>query len=354
VNEHDVFDLLDEYALATLAPAEMVRVREHLATCAACRREYDELRNVLDVLPFSLDEERPNVEARKRLLARLDAPQAAAPAGSAAGVVPRRPVWIGALAAVCALALAGDAWSAWQLSHHTPGPLALVSTTPAPLAPPSAVPERHTAPSVTPARTPTVVAAPRTPAPTPAPRAAGPASTADIALRARVARLAAALRNERRRESARIASDRRRIVALESALANQTAALVALRTAPVPSAQPSQAAPSELVAALSGGRVYGVDGVVGSEPWHLTIVQPPAGANALIFTDVPHAPSGETYRTWVVRGAKTFDAGVLPAGTQTKLVMPMPLEAGDVVAFSREPLDGGDQPTNPFLMQVKI
>ena len=179
-----------------------------------------------------------------------------------------------------------------------------------------------------------------------------------IALRARVAKLAATLRSERRRDEARIASDRRRIVALQKALANQTSALVALRETPLPSAQPSQppsqAPPSELVAALSGGRVYGVDGVVGSEPWHLTIVQPPAGADALIFTDVPHAPTGETYRTWVLRGGKTFDAGELPAGTQTKLVMPMPLETGDVVAFSQEPLGGGDQPTNPFLMQVKI
>jgi hypothetical protein len=357
VNEHAEFDLLDEYCLATLPPAEMLRVREHLATCTACRREYDELRNVLDVLPFALDEERPTVAARKRLLARLDAPEASSPPGAAVRVAPRRPFWIGALAAAFALALAGDAWSAWQLSHRTPGTLALASPTPAPVARASAVPAQKTPPRVTPPRvapahTPVAAEISRTPAP--APRAAA-ISRADVALRARVATLAAALRSERRREETLAGSDRRRIVALEVALANQTAALVALRSTPVPSAAPpSPAPPSELVAALSGGRVYGVDGVVGTEPWHLTIVQPPAGANALIFTDVPHAPNGETYRTWVLRGGKTFDAGELPAGTQTKLVMPMPLEAGDVVAFSQEPLAGGDRPTNPFLMQVKI
>ncbi len=360
MSEHDEFDMLDEYALATLAPAEMLRVRAHVASCDSCRREYDELRNVLDVLPFALDEERPNAASRERLLARLDdVRDASSPAATplpapAVAVVPRRQFWIGALAAAFALALLGDAWSAWQLSHRDTGPIALVSTPPAPAARASATPARHSAPRVAPARTPTVVATTRIPAT--APRAAATASAANaIALRARVAKLAAALRRERRTDEARSASDRRRIIALENALASQTSQLVALRRDTiVPGAQPSQAPPSELVAALSGGRVYGVDGVVGSEPWHLTIVQPPAGADALIFTDVPHAPNGETYRTWVLRGGKTFDAGDLPAGTQTKLVMPMPLEAGDVVAFSQEPLDGGDQPTNPFLMQVKI
>jgi hypothetical protein len=36
------------------------------------------------------------------------------------------------------------------------------------------------------------------------------------------------------------------------------------------------------------------------------------------------------------------------------LDMPMPLQDGDVVAFSREPVGSGSTPTNPFLMQITI
>jgi hypothetical protein len=55
-----------------------------------------------------------------------------------------------------------------------------------------------------------------------------------------------------------------------------------------------------------------------------------------------------------VRDGKTYDAGALPPDSVTKLEMPMPLESGDVVAFSREPLGTGSLPTTPFLMQVTI
>jgi hypothetical protein len=131
-----------------------------------------------------------------------------------------------------------------------------------------------------------------------------------------------------------------------------------LTTRSNPLLPPQAAAPepsaSALVAALSTGHVYGVDGRVGGEAWHLTILQPPAGANAVIFTQVPNAPRGETYRTWVVRAGRVFDAGELPAGTRTRLEMPMPLAAGDIVAFSREAVGSGHRPTTPFLMEVKI
>jgi hypothetical protein len=136
-------------------------------------------------------------------------------------------------------------------------------------------------------------------------------------------------------------------------MGRQSALLAAAqRPTPLPSA-PAPGA-TALVAALSSGRVYGVDGSVGGEAWHLTILQPPAGANAVIFTQVPHAPPGQTYRTWVLRAGRIFDAGELRAGTQTRLEMPMPLADGDVVAFSREAVGSGDQPTTPFLMEVKI
>jgi anti-sigma factor RsiW len=229
MEEHDEFALLDGYALGTLAPAEREHVREHLASCASCRREYDEIRNIFDVLPHESPERAPTAASRDRLLARIDAFESAAPK-----VVPLRVPWAGLLAAGFVLALAADGWFAWQLHDASAAPA------------------------------------------------------------------------------------------------------------------------SALVAALSTGHVYGVDGVVGSEPWHLTIVQPPNGANAVIYSQVPNAPSGDTYRTWVVRDGQTFDAGELPAATQAKLEMPMPLKDGDVVAFSREPIGTGDRPTTPFLMQITI
>jgi hypothetical protein len=56
----------------------------------------------------------------------------------------------------------------------------------------------------------------------------------------------------------------------------------------------------------------------------------------------------------VLRGGATFDAGELPPAAQTELQMPMPLQSGDEVAFSREPVGTGDRPTSPFLMTVTI
>jgi hypothetical protein len=151
------------------------------------------------------------------------------------------------------------------------------------------------------------------------------------------------------------ARDTARIALLTGQLSRLRQQIVAQRPAtPAPVAIASPAPANALVAALSNGRVYSIDGVVGTEPWHLTIVQPPAAANAIIYSDVPHAPSGQTYRTWVVRAGKTFDAGELRPGNRDVLDMPMPLQGGDVVAFSREPVGGGSTPTNPFLMQITI
>ena len=302
-----------------------------MAGCAACRAEYEELREVLDVLPHALPEESVSAASRARLMARAGA----APLAPAAGPRPRiAPT--AALAAALALALGGDVWLAAQLRR--PGATVAIATV-------SPAPQMTAIPA-------TATPATATPAATASPRPSTAASAAEAALHERIARLEHELILERQGARSREA----RLSALELALARDDAQLAVLRRGtPSPSSAPSPGlAPADLVAALSSGRVYGVDGTVGAEPWHLTIVQPPAGANALIFSQVPHAPSGDTYRTWVVRGSKTYDAGELPAGTQTKLEMPMPLAEGDIVAFSREPLSTGSLPTTPFLMEVKI
>ncbi len=320
MDEHDEFASLDGYVLGTLEPAEREHVREHLATCASCRREYDEIRNVLDVMPHERPEDAPTVASRDRLLARIDALESAAPK-----VVPLRIPWAGLAAAGFVIALATDGWFAWQLHDRTTAAVAVVAPSPIPT------------PSASPAKI--VVVKPAAPAARPSP---------DAALTQRVALLERQLADERRASDNRDATDAARIRALETSLA------IAKRTTPRPIAVASAGPASALVAALSAGHVYSVDGVVGNESWHLTIVQPPNGANAVIYSQVPDAPSGETYRTWVVRDGKTFDAGELPAATQAKLEMPMPLKNGDIVAFSREPIGTGDRPTNAFLMQITI
>ncbi len=317
MDEHDELALLDGYALGTLASAERERVREHLAACASCRREYDEIRNVFDVLPHARPERAPTAASRDRLLARIDALEGTAPKR-----VPRRIPWTSLLAAGFVLALGADGWFAWQLRDRDRATVAVVA--PSPIAAPSAPPAK-------------IVVVP------------------DGGLIRRVAFLERELAAERTDAEHADARDAARVRALETSLARASAELAAYRRAtPRPVAVASAAPASTLVAALSTGRVYGVDGVVGSEPWHLTIVQPPNGANAVIYSQVPDAPSGDTYRTWVIRDGQTFDAGELPAATQAKLEMPMPLKDGDVVAFSREPIGTGNRPTTAFLMQVTI
>jgi len=340
VSEHDdVFEMLDAYALGTLDESQREQVRLHLESCASCRSEYDEIRNVLDVLPQGAVGDRPSAASHERLLARLEEP--APPV-----VLARRGAfpWTGALAAGFALALLGDAWFAWQFQQRAETSVAVVVPTPSPQPIPIATPL---------AATPEPKSSSQ-PVPTAAPSAASPSPHDDDALRARVASLEQELHDERLRDTQRGTRDGARIAALSSELAHKAPVVAVQPASPQPSALPPRGTQGDLVAALSDGHVYGVDGVVGSEPWHLTIVQPPAGANAVIYSEVPHAPAGDTYRTWVVRGGKTFDAGELPAGTRAKLDMPMPLQNGDVVAFSREPIGTGSQPTNPFLMQITI
>jgi hypothetical protein len=162
--------------------------------------------------------------------------------------------------------------------------------------------------------------------------------------------------------------DRRRLRLLEEELARvQTApraVAVAPTSTPLATTAPSSPLPSStpkstsldgaLVATLRSGKVYTIDGTVDGESWHLTILQPPQGERAVVYSGTPDAPSGQTYRTWVLRDGRTVDVGELAPGKPATLEMPMALEPGDVIAFSREPIGTGDLPTQPFLMQLKI
>jgi len=74
VNDHHEFEWLDAHALGTLDPGEAARVEAHLRECPACRREYEELRRVIDVLPHALPVQPAPAALRDRIMAAIDEP----------------------------------------------------------------------------------------------------------------------------------------------------------------------------------------------------------------------------------------------------------------------------------------
>jgi hypothetical protein len=371
VNEHPEFELLDAHALGALDPSEAARVEAHLRDCPACRREYAELRHVLDVLPHALPALPAPTALRDRIMAAIEEPQHPIPPASELArptptpVIPPRfarrdfPL-IGSLAAALALALIGDAYFAFagRSVDRAGVPVVALQPTPSPTPRPS------------PLGSPPVTIRPTVP---PAVREAR-AEAATIAVlerrlasaqhsagtdAARIRRLEGELadaRNKPRIVRIVVAPPRPARTAVPLAATTARPVSVAVQTAsPAASAGSIGAADSTaLIAALRSGKVYAVDGVVGIQPWHLTIVQPRNGNHALVFSGTPGAPAGDTYRTWVIRAGQTVDIGELPPNKPTTLQMPMALEPGDVIAFSREPVGAGNLPTQPFLMQFTV
>jgi len=315
---------------------------EHLQTCAVCRRECDELRSVVDILPQALPPVPTPPALRDRIQAAIDSP---APRRSAVAIAR-------GLAAALLIAVAGDAFFALRFGQER---TAVASATPVPAAS-AAAPRAH--PTVAPA---VISRATNAPRPLPNERAARERALRDAAMIARLKRELAIVQRTSR-------YDRGRVRLLESELARARAVprVVAVAPPPVALTMPTPdlpvaaetAAPrpgdDALVAALRSGKVYAIDGAVDGESWHLTILQPRDGGRAVIYSGTPDAPSGQTYRTWVVRDGRTVNAGELLPSKPATLQMPMALEDGDIVAFSREPVGAGDLPTQPFLMQLKI
>jgi hypothetical protein len=350
VNEHHEFDLLDAHALGTLADDEAARVDAHLRACLACSDEYEQLRGVIDVLPSALPAPPAPATVRKRIMAAIDEPQHSAQ--------PRRRRNISlttALAAALALALVGDAYLG--IARRAPaGGARVVALTPLPQHPsrpgfPRPIGRPTVAPAVRELRAQAATIAVLERRLRSAVREAG-------SDRVKIRRLEQQLVQAQSRPPIRIVvapprPERRPVPRATTSALPPSVALVKA----VPAASPDVAAVAEsatLIAALRTGRVYAVDGVVGIEPWHLTIVQPRNGDHALIFSGTPGAPAGDTYRTWVIRAGHTVDIGELPPEKPATLQMPMALEPGDVIAFSREPIGAGALPTQPFLMQFTV
>ncbi len=363
MNEHPAFELLDAHALGTLESGEAARVDVHLRECRDCRREYAELLHVLDVLPHALPAQPAPTALRDRIMAAIDEPQHPIPPASELArpaptpVIPPRfarrefPL-IGSLAAALAIALIGDAYFAFAGRSVDRAGLPVVALQPTPS--PTPRPSSLSSPPVT--IRPTV---------SPAVREARAEAARIAVLERRLARAQRSAGTDAvriRRLEGELADARSkprivRIVVAPPRPARTAVPLAATTAPPAPAASAGSIGAADstaLIAALRSGKVYAVDGVVGTEPWHLTIVQPRNGNHALVFSGTPGAPTGDTYRTWVIRAGQTVDIGELPPNKPATLQMPMALEPGDVIAFSREPVGAGNLPTQPFLMQFTV
>jgi anti-sigma-K factor RskA len=117
-------DLLASYVLGLLDGDEHDQVEEHVRGCSTCTEEVQELRGVLDVLPFAAPPVAPPPAARQALMDRVAASRRDAPDARrdvTPAVPPKSGGWLGAWGAsagwATALACAAVAGvSVWQLA----------------------------------------------------------------------------------------------------------------------------------------------------------------------------------------------------------------------------------------------
>ena len=346
-----VTDSIGQYLLGELNEADARYVDEHIALCRMCRREYSDSQAVFDVLPQALEPIAPPTRILRNILATVgnDPPQRQR--------APESFIW--PLAAGLALALLGDAVLGFELASTRNQPsspqkvatlqrvsqaAATVTVHSAPAVVPGlVVPSVHTKPTIAPV--PAVVPSANLSPPRILP-------SAGHALQSTVppVHVPSAVRrtpDARDREGEEI--DRLRALTVQDggriALLTHRLALEAGR---------HSAREATIIAALETGRVYSVNGVVGDEAWKGTVVQATASSNALLLTHAPNAPPGVTYHAWVVRNGQTYNIGAITPSANTALETPMPLIAGDVVAFSRESGSPRQGPTLPYLMKLPI
>lgn len=105
---------------------------------------------------------------------------------------------------------------------------------------------------------------------------------------------------------------------------------------------------------IATGRVWDLGGGTKSHWWHCAVVQPPQQHKAMLVASMPPAPKGMTFQAWVIHRGKIHDVGTVSPGTTSMMHMPMPVQLGDVVAFTIEPMGGSETPTMPFVMRQQL
>jgi anti-sigma-K factor RskA len=101
VSVHEQFaEDLSLYALGSLQGDELAALKKHLAECASCRRELEQLRGDMALMALSAAGPKPPRRARQRLLDTI-----ALEPRSPAGIAIRRPWWAAA-GWICAAAMA--------------------------------------------------------------------------------------------------------------------------------------------------------------------------------------------------------------------------------------------------------
>lgn len=77
MSHEELQELLALHALDALAPSEAAELETHLATCASCRKELDELRITAGAIGMAVEPVAPAPELRARILARVGTPPTA-------------------------------------------------------------------------------------------------------------------------------------------------------------------------------------------------------------------------------------------------------------------------------------
>jgi anti-sigma-K factor RskA len=104
----------------------------------------------------------------------------------------------------------------------------------------------------------------------------------------------------------------------------------------------------------SAQRVWDLSGGTKDHWWHCAVVQPSHQGKAMIVGLMPPAPRGMAFQAWIIHSGKRYSAGMMPAGTTSMMHLPMPVQKGDVIAFSVEPMSGNATPTMPFAMEQQL
>jgi anti-sigma-K factor RskA len=145
-----------------------------------------------------------------------------------------------------------------------------------------------------------------------------------------------------------------------SSLGNTPAANSLIAGSRVVTESPNQVYPvttedlSNAVALIDQSQVWDFTVAKTGERMPYKVIQPPHVSHAMVLTDMPPAKHGMVYQVWLVRKGKVHPGGVVMPGRRSQAIIPMRVQAGDVIAFTMEPMGGSAVPTGPFMMQQTL